>query len=422
MPGIIVVGAQFGDEGKGKITDFLAEKADIVARYQGGNNAGHTVCVKDRTLKLHHIPSGAMHEKKIMIGAGCVIDPRVLVKEIENIQNAGLELSLTIDPRCHVIMPYHNLLDEAEESENGAKIGTTKRGIGPAYADKALRVGVRFEDLVIKERLSQKIGPVFETKKQLLEKVYNMQVPFTKQWVLEEYSALGEKLAQYLGDVSLEVCNAIKAKKTVLFEGAQGTFLDNDFGTYPYVTSSHPLTGGAAIGIGMPINTISRAIGVVKAYTTRVGEGPFPTELHGDEANELREKGKEFGTTTGRPRRVGWLDIPMLRTACRLNGFTELAVTKLDILSEMKELKTCIAYQTPNKKFNFFPYSNKGLENAKAIYKTFSGFTLTGKEKKFKSLPKNAKTYLAFIEKELEVPIRIISVGPEREQTIIARK
>ncbi len=421
MPGLIVVGAQFGDEGKGKITDFLAEKADIVARYQGGNNAGHTVCVKDKTLKLHHIPSGVMQEKKIMIGAGCLIDPRVLIKEIENITQAGINISLTIDPRCHIIMPYHNLLDDVEESDYGGKIGTTKRGIGPAYADKATRTGIRFEDLIVNQRLQDRLDRVFAHKKEILEKIYGIKVPFTKTEVFEEYSELGSRLSQYNGDVSLEVCNAIKAKKTVLFEGAQGTFLDNDFGTYPFVTSSHPLTGGAAIGIGMPINTISRAIGVVKAYTSRVGEGPFPTELHEEQAKELREKGSEYGTTTGRPRRVGWLDIPMLRTATRLNGFTEIAITKLDVLSGISELKACVQYQTERKKFNFFPYSNKGLENAKAAYKKFKGFILSGKEKKFADLPKEAKDYLKFIEKELEIPITIISVGPERNQTIIAK-
>lgn len=423
MPGIIVVGAQFGDEGKGKITDFLAKNADIVARYQGGNNAGHTVCAKETTLKLNHIPSGVLYEKEIMIGAGCLVDPRTLIKEIELIKKAGLRLRLTIDPRCHIIMPYHNLLDEAMESgENVEKIGTTKKGIGPAYADKALRQGIRFEDILNMEILEKKLGNVFEKKKQALEKVFGMKVTFTAQEIAKEYFSLGEKLAGYAGDVSLEVCNAVKKKKTVLFESAQGTFLDNDFGTYPYVTSSHPLTGGAAIGIGMPINNISRAIGVVKAYTSRVGEGPFPTELSGNESDMLREKGNEYGTVTGRPRRVGWLDIPMLRTACRLNGFTELALTKLDVLSGIKQVKAAIAYRTPKIRFRFFPYSNKGLEKAEPVYKTFPGFTLAGREKKFADLPKNAKTYLSFIEKELKTPISLISIGPERSQTIIAKK
>ena len=423
MPGIIVVGAQFGDEGKGKITDFLAEKADIVARYQGGNNAGHTVCAKGKTLKLNHIPSGVMYEKQIMIGAGCLVDPRTLIKELEVIKKAGLKLRLTIDPRCHIIMPYHNLLDEAMESGNhGEKIGTTKKGIGPAYADKALRLGIRFEDILNKEILEKKLDNVFEKKKQALENVYGMKVQFTAREIAEEYFSLGEKLSGYAGDVSLEVCNAIKKKKTILFESAQGTFLDNDFGTYPFVTSSHPLTGGAAIGIGMPINTISRAVGVVKAYTSRVGEGPFPTELLGNESDFLRDKGNEYGTVTGRPRRVGWLDIPMLRTACRLNGFTELAVTKLDVLSGIKEIKAAVAYQTPKIRFSFFPYSNKGLEKAEPVYRTFHGFVLSGMEKKFSDLPKNAKTYLAFIEKELKTPISLISIGPERSQTIIVKK
>lgn len=422
MPGIIVVGAQFGDEGKGKITDFVAKKADIVARYQGGNNAGHTVCVKDKTLKLHHIPSGVMYEKQIMIGAGCLFDPKVLLEEIRDIEKTGIKLSLTIDPRCHVIMPYHILTDEATEGNNTGKIGTTKRGIGPAYADKALRIGIRFEDLIEEERLEKKLGQVFQRKKDLLEKVFETKMNFTKEQILSEYFGYGKKLHQYLGDVSLEICQALSKKKTVLFEGAQGTFLDNDFGTYPFVTSSHPLTGGAAIGIGMGINNINKAIGVVKAYTSRVGEGPFPTELFGSEGDSLREKGGEYGTTTGRPRRVGWLDIPMLRTAVRLNGFTEIAITKLDILSGMREIKVGVAYETEKTRFNMFPYSNKGLENARAVYKNFKGFVLTGKERKYVNLPKNAKTYLSFIQKELKTPITLISIGPERSQTIIVKK
>lgn len=416
---MIVVGSQFGDEGKGKITDFLAQKADLVVRYQGGNNAGHTVSAKGKTLKLHHIPSGVMYEKRILIGAGCVIDPRVLVQELENIRAAGLSISLTIDPRCHIIMPYHNLLDDLEEIGGGEKLGTTKRGIGPAYADKVMRIGIRFEDLINEKRLKEKLGVVFESKKKTLEKVYEIRVPFSMEEVFSDYKKLGGQLLGFVGDVSIDVCTALEENKSVLFEGAQGTFLDNDFGTYPFVTSSHPISSGASVGVGMPLNKIRRIVGVVKAYTTRVGEGPFPTELSGREADELREAGKEFGTTTGRPRRVGWLDLPMLRTACRLNGFTELAITKLDVLGGLKKLLVAVEFEMSGKKFNSFPYSVRLLEKAKVHFKEFEGFELTGKEKSFSGLPKNAQNYLKFVEKELGVPIKIVSVGPEREKTIL---
>jgi len=419
MSGTVVIGSQFGDEGKGKITDFLAEKANLVVRYQGGNNAGHTVSANGITLKLHHLPSGAMYEKKIMIGAGCLIDPRVLILELEKIESEKLKLDLTIDPRCHIIMPYHNLLDDVESVENGEKVGTTKRGIGPAYADKALRIGVRFEDLINEKRLKEKLDAVFETKKNILEKVFGVKVPFSKEEVFSDYKKFGEKLLGFVGDVSIDVCDALQEEKRVLFEGAQGTFLDNDFGTYPFVTSSHPIASGAAVGVGMPLNKIERIIGVVKAYTTRVGGGPFPTELEGKEAHDLREAGKEFGTTTGRPRRVGWLDLPMLRTACRLNGFTELAITKLDVLSGMEKLKVAVEYEMSGKKFNNFPYSTRSLLKAKCYYKEFVGFTLSGEEKTFADLPKEAQNYLKFIETELKVPIKIVSIGKDREKTIL---
>ncbi len=422
MSGTVVVGAQFGDEGKGKITDFLSEKADFVVRFQGGNNAGHTVSANGRTLKFHHLPSGVMYEKHILIGAGCVIDPRVLLQELETIRQVKLKLSLTIDPRCHIIMPYHILLDEMRESGGGEKIGTTKRGIGLAYADKALRVGIRFEDLVNEKRLKERLDAVFEEKKNVLEKVFEVKMPFSKEDVFSDYKKFGEQLAGFLGDVSLDVCNALDGEKNVLFEGAQGAFLDNDFGTYPFVTSSHPLASGAPVGVGIPFNKINRIVGVIKAYTSRVGEGPFPTELLGKEGNDLREKGQEFGTTTGRPRRVGWLDLAMLRTSHRLNGFTELAITKLDILSEMKKIKVAVEYELNGKCFNTFPYSTRALLNAKALYQEFDGFELIGTEKKFSELPKNAQKYLQFIEKELNVPISIVSVGADRDATIIVAK
>ena len=414
---IVVVGSQWGDEGKGKLIDILSEHSDITVRYQGGNNAGHTVVVNGETLKFHLLPSGVVQEKRILIAAGVVLDPRVLEKELSDLK--GKKFDLGIDPRTHIIMPWHNLLDEGrEESRSKTKIGTTKRGIGPAYADKAERIGIRFEDLVEEKILKEKIEEVYPIKKAILEKVYNVKVPFTKENVFEEYNRLGKKFKKYLTDVSLEVCEALD-KKNVVFEGAQGTFLDNDFGTYPFVTSSHPISGGVSTGVGMPLNKIKRIIGIVKAYTTRVGHGPFPTEQENKIGDYLTEKGQEFGTTTGRKRRVGWFDLPMMKTSMRLNGFTELSITKLDVLSGLETVKICTEYDVGGKKINLFPYSNKGIENAKAIYKEFPGFKITGKEKKYSELDPNARKYLEFIEKEIGAPIKIVSIGPGREATIL---
>ncbi|HIH09393.1 MAG TPA: adenylosuccinate synthase [Candidatus Diapherotrites archaeon] len=418
MAGTIVIGAQFGDEGKGKVTDFYSDKADLVVRYQGGNNAGHTVVVAGKTLKFHLLPSGVVQGKRILIGAGVVLDPRVLKKEISDIGSKGMDLG--IDPRTHIIMPWHNLLDEGrEELRTTKKIGTTKRGIGPCYADKAERIGIRFEELVEEKRLQQRIREVFPVKKAILEKVYNIKVPFGENEVFDEYNALGKEFRKYLCDVSLEVCEALENRKEVVFEGAQGTFLDNDFGTYPYVTSSHPISGGVTTGVGMPAAKINRIIGIVKAYTTRVGFGPFPTELTDETGEHLTQKGNEFGTTTGRKRRVGWLDLPMLRTSMRFNGFTELAITKLDVLSGLKKVKVCHSYTVNAKEIKYFPYSNKGLEKAVPNYREFEGFEITGKEKKYSELAKNARAYLEYIEKEIGCPIKLVSVGAGREDTIL---
>jgi len=417
MSGTVVIGSQFGDEGKGKVTDFYGNNADLVVRYQGGNNAGHTVVIGNRILKFHLLPSGVAQGKRILIGAGVVLDPRVLKKEIENFKD---KVDLGIDPRTHIIMPWHNLEDEGREDSRGkTKIGTTKRGIGPAYADKAQRVGIRFEDLVDKNRLAEKIRDIFQVKKAILEKVYELKLPFDESSVLEEYSKLGALFKPMMSDVSLEVCTALDEGKNVLFEGAQGTFLDNDFGTYPFVTSSHPISGGVSTGVGMPLNKIERIIGIVKAYTTRVGFGPFPTELNDEIGNHLVEKGNEFGTTTGRKRRVGWLDLPMMKTSMRFNGFSEIAITKLDVLSGLEKIKVCTSYNVGDKKIDLFPYSNKGLENAVANYEEFEGFKITGKEKNYSDLDENAQKYLGFIEKGMGTPIKLVSIGPEREETIL---
>ncbi|MFH1225388.1 MAG: adenylosuccinate synthetase [Candidatus Diapherotrites archaeon] len=459
LSGTVVIGAQWGDEGKGKVTDFLARDTDIVVRYQGGNNAGHTVVVKGEKISLHHLPSGVVYGKKSMMAAGMVLDPAVLVEEIEKFGDRKC-LDLVIDPRIHIIMPWHKLLDSAEEGNGGnnknnvgvggfgggsgaggannaggfggsvacgsgsnscpGKIGTTKRGIGPCYSDKASRLGVRFEDLIDEKLLREKINEILPLKKKNLEMVHNCAVDFDADSVFAEYSAYGMALAKYAGDVSALVSDALAKGKKVLFEGAQGTFLDIDFGTYPYVTSSHPISGAAAVGVGIPAAKLNRIVGVVKAYSTRVGNGPFPAEMQGRGAEELRSKGAEFGTTTGRPRRVGWFDLCMLRTSQRLNGFTELAITKLDVLSGIRPLKVAVAYELVGKTEKYFPFSAADAEKAKPVYREFSGFTLEkgGKYRRIADLPKGAREYLKFISGEAGVPVKLVSIGADRAETI----
>ncbi|MCX6799050.1 MAG: adenylosuccinate synthase [Candidatus Diapherotrites archaeon] len=419
MPAIVVVGAQFGDEGKGKIVDLLAEKADFVVRYNGGNNAGHTVVVKGKKYKFHLLPSGAIQGKTCCIGAGVALDPRVLKEEL--LQLGGKKILLMIDPRVQVIMPWHNFLDAVAEDVKGKeKIGTTGRGIGPCYADRADRSGIRFCEIVEEKRLRERVEAVFPLKEKILHAVYNSATDsLDKEKIIAEYSALGKEFAGFLQDVSAVASEALEKKNLVLFEGAQGTFLDNDFGTYPFVTSSHPIAGSIFTGVGLGLRKIERVIGVAKAYATRVGGGPFVTELHGALADKIREKGAEFGTTTGRPRRVGWLDLPMLRTAHRLNGFTEIALTKIDVLAGLDEVKVCIAYQNNGEKVKELPADMRCLGDCTPVYKKFGGFEISGKEKSFAQLPKEAKDYIAFIEKELGVPVGIVSVGAEREETII---
>jgi len=419
MPATIIVGTQFGDEGKGKVTDFYADKADLVIRYQGGNNAGHTVVVGDKTYKFHLLPSGLLQGKKCCIGAGVVVDPRVLAKEIEQI-SVEFEVKLAIDPRSQVIMPWHNLLDGAREAAKGdRKIGTTGRGIGPCYEDRASRTGIRFAELVDRKRLGQRVKELFPLKKKILEEVYGAKLDFTEESVLEEYGALGETLAQYLEDVSLEAGKALKEGKLVLFEGAQGTFLDNDFGTYPFVTSSHPIAGGLFTGAGIGLFKDFEVTGIVKAYTTRVGSGPFPTELENELGEKIRQAGQEFGTTTGRPRRVGWLDLVILRTAARLNGLTSIALTKLDVLNGIDKLLVCTEYECNGKKLEEFPIGVEELEKCRPVYSEFEGFEIPAGVKEFGKLPEAAQKYVQFIEKQLGVPIKIVSTGPKRSETIL---
>ncbi len=370
MSCIVVVGMQFGDEGKGKIIDFLAKDADIVARFQGGANAGHTVIVGGKTFKLHQIPSGIISGKEVMLGNGMVIDPEALIQEINFLKQVGLDVSkIVISERAHVVTNAHKELDGKD-----SKIGTTKKGIGPAYTDKVSRKGLRMLDV---------IGNYPEIKK-------------------------------YLADVSYKINDAIIQGKNILLEGAQGTLLDVDHGTYPFVTSSNTVAGGACVGVGISPNKISKIIGVIKAYTTRVGGGPFPTELTDELGEKIRENGKEFGTTTGRPRRCGWLDLVMLKYAKMLNGVDEIMITKLDVLNGLDEIKVCIAYEIGGKEVFELPADTKKLEIAKPIYKTFKGW----KNIEGKTLPTEARDYLSFISKELETPITLVSIGPDRENTI----
>ena len=418
MPGIVVLGAQWGDEGKGKIIDFLGENCSAVVRFQGGNNAGHTVVVGEKTFKFHLLPSGIVREKQCMLGSGVIIDPKVLLQELEKL-NGEMKINLSIDPRCHIIMPYHVLRDGAEEAKAGKKIGTTGRGIGPCYADRASRKSIRFEDLVDERKLKQKLQEIFPIKKEILEKVFGIQVPFSEEQVFKEYSEYGRKLKPFLKDVSIECSHLMQNGSQVLFEGAQGTFLDLSYGTYPFVTSSHPTIGGLFSGVGIGIQGINRIIGVSKAYCTRVGAGPMPTELEGKLADSLREKGKEYGTTTGRPRRIGWLDLVQLNAAKRLNGLTELAITKLDVLSGLKEILVSTHYEFDDKKIDFVPYSTDELDECLPVFKHLNGFALSGKEKSFSELPIEAQDYLKFIESSTKLPIKIVSFGAERTQTLM---
>ncbi len=416
----VIVGLQFGDEGKGKITDFFAGQSDIVARYNGGNNAGHTVVANGKEYKFHLMPSGLAHGKKCFIGAGTVIDPGVLIKEMESFGKKNIDL--VIDPRAQIIMPWHGLLDMASEKNKGAnKIGTTGRGIGPCYSDCAARTGIRFADLIDEKRLHKKIKACFELNKKILEKVYEMDLgnDFSEEKIFGEYAKMGKVLGEFCGDVSLEISRAILAKKEVLLEGAQGTFLDNSFGTYPFVTSSHPTAGAALVGIGLGAKAIDKVIGVAKAYTTRVGEGPFVTELKSELGDRIRKQGNEFGTTTGRPRRVGWLDLVLLRTANRLNGTDKIALTKIDVLSGLEKLKICTEYELGGKKINEVPADAERIFECSPVFKEFHGFKISGTEKSFEELDKNAREYIGFIEKELDTKIFLVSIGAERNQTIL---
>ncbi|MEB3174672.1 MAG: adenylosuccinate synthase [Cyanobacteriota bacterium] len=422
MANVIVIGAQWGDEGKGKITDLLSRSADVVVRPQGGVNAGHTIVVKGQTFKLHLIPSGILYpETECIIGSGTVIDPQILLEEMD--QLAALNVSverLYISQTAHVTMPYHRLLDQASEEKRGEhKIGTTGRGIGPTYADKSERTGIRVVDLMEPETLEKKLAWTINYKNVVLDKLYELP-PLDVDAVMADYLAYAERLRPHVVDSSLKIYEAIKARKNILFEGAQGTLLDLDHGTYPYVTSSNPIAGGACVGAGIGPTMIDRVIGVAKAYTTRVGEGPFPTELSGELNQHLCDRGAEFGTTTGRRRRCGWFDGVIGRYAVRINGLDCLAITKLDVLDELEEIKVCVAYELDGATCDHFPGNAAQFARCRPLYETLPGWQCsTAHCRTLEDLPQKALDYLKFLAELMEVPIAIVSLGASRDQTII---
>ncbi|HEX2937536.1 MAG TPA: adenylosuccinate synthase [Ruminiclostridium sp.] len=422
MPSRVVVGAQWGDEGKGKIIDILASRADVVVRSQGGNNAGHTVESDGKVYKLHLIPSGILYPATpCLIGCGVVVDPKVILEEIDGLESRGVSCAnLHIDPRAHVIMPWHIELDGlSEKARGGSDIGTTRRGIGPCYMDKAERCGIRIYDLVHPDIFAKKAASVCELKNKIIVNVYGSKALDAKK-VIEEYNEYGKRLAKYVSDVSVLAFEAVKAGKNVLFEGAQGALLDIDLGTYPYVTSSHPTAGGAATGTGVGPTCIEEVIGVAKAYTTRVGKGPFPTELLDKKGDEIRNRGHEFGTTTGRPRRTGWFDAVIVRHAVRINGLTSIAINKLDTLSDIPELKICTAYKKPDGSVTKdFPPTLEELADCEPVYESVKGFTGDISScRSFDELPQGAKDYIAEIEKLIGCRVSMVGVGPGRDQNI----
>lgn len=428
MPVTIVIGSQWGDEGKGKIVDLLAPEVDVVARYQGGANAGHTIMWGDKQFVLHLVPSGIFHDgTSCVIGNGVVIDPAALMREIHTIEELGFGVDgrLFISHHAHLIMPYHKAIEEARERYRDAgAIGTTGRGIGPAYVDKFARTGIRVVDLLDRDVLRKKLKTAIEEKNAILRSVYGAD-GLDVEAMIEEYVEFDRQIDPYVKDTTAYLHRALKDGQRVLAEGAQGSLLDVDFGTYPFVTSSHPTAGGCCTGLGVPPTSVDRVIGIVKAYTTRVGNGPFPTELDGSAERDpdglgdvLRRAGQEFGATTGRARRCGWLDLVALKYTAAVNGFTEMAITKLDVLAGMDELRVCTAYRVDGKLTDRFPGDVAQLEAVEPVYETFSGFPDLGDGLSMEGLPRAASDYLRFVEEQLEVPIRVLSTGPKREQTI----
>jgi adenylosuccinate synthase len=430
MPCAVIVGAQWGDEGKGKVVDYYAKDADIVVRYQGGCNAGHTVVVGDEKFKFHLIPSGVVQGKKVIIGNGVVVDLEVLTNEIDDLKSRGIDPDLLISDRAHITLPFHKILDGLEESSRGkSKVGTTKRGIGPTYTDKVSRSGLRMIDLLYDEVLNEKVGMLVEEKQKLLRYIYKSDIVLSRKDILDYCLKFRDKLKKYIGDASLEIHDAIRENKRIILEGAQGTLLDVDHGTYPFVTSSNPTVGGALTGAGIGPKDLNTILGVTKAYTTRVGGGPFPTELTDETGERIREKGKEYGTTTGRPRRCGWLDGVALRYAVRINSLDGLAVTKLDVLGGLEKVRICTAYEVDGKTTKNFPASLIALEKCKPVYEELDGWKDYSQEEwkriakeGYYALPKEVRDYLKKIEEVAGVPIFFISIGSERNSTICLKE
>ncbi len=415
----LVIGTQWGDEGKGKVVDYFAKDADYVVRFQGGNNAGHTIKVGEEVYKLHIVPSGVIQGKIGVIGNGCVIDPEVLIHEIDELIKRGIKPKILISDRANIIMPYHKILDGAEEQYLGdKKIGTTKRGIGPCYSDKVARNGIRTIDLINMDVLSKKLDVILPIKQKIID-AYGIDDKLNKKEILETYVGFGKWLEKFIASTHIELNKAIKSNQNILLEGAQGTMLDVDYGTYPYTTSSHTIAGGSTIGAGIGPRCIDDIIGIVKAYTTRVGEGPLPTELLEETGKHLQQKGHEFGTTTSRPRRCGWLDLVVVKHSCMISGISKIAITKLDVLDGIKTVKICTNYLLDGKKIDFFPANIEEAKRCKPVYKDFKGWSkINTGSTKLADLPKEAQQYLKFIEKEIEVPITIVSVGPGRTETL----
>ncbi len=421
MPATVIVGAQWGDEGKGKIVDLLAQSADLVCRYQGGPNAGHTIIAEGETFKLRHVPSGILAGKTCILGAGCVVDPGVFLDELADLSERGLATEqILVSGNAHLIMPWHIAIDRASERRLGRlQIGTTRRGIGPAYADKAARLGIRVQDLLDAKILRLKIDTALTEKNVWLERVYGVP-PLELEAVSARYRDYAERLRPHVADASLLVDDALRAGKSVLLEGAQGTLLDLDHGTYPFVTSSNPLAGAAATGMGIGPGRIDSVLGVAKAYVTRVGEGPFPTELEGELGRRVRQLGNEFGTVTGRERRCGWLDLVALRYAVRLNGLTALALTKLDVLSALDEIPVCTAYRLRDGSVSTqFPLRQSDFHHCRPVYEVLPGWSVPLEDSEtVEDLPAAARRYVEFIERALGVEISLIGTGRDREQVL----
>ena len=421
MPVIAVIGAQWGDEGKGRIVDLLAQQARVVVRFSGGDNAGHTVVNPYGEFKLHLVPSGIFSSQVVcIIGNGVVINPAVLIDEMDQLNERGVDTTgLFISDRAHLIMPYHILLDGLEEEARGGKaIGTTRKGIGPVYADKAARLGIRAGDLLDKEVLLERLRLVLDYKNIILTKIYGVS-PLSLDEVYRQYCQYGERLAPHIRETTMILEEALNRNEVVLLEGAQGALLDPDFGTYPYTTSSSPLAGGGCLGAGLSPTRISRILGVFKAYCTRVGEGPLPTELKDEIGNSIREQAHEYGTTTGRPRRCGWFDAVAAGFSTRINGFTEAAITRLDVLDILPSLKICVGYKLNEKSIDYFPANVAALEKCQPIYEELPGWQASVRDiRQFKQLPAEARQYIARLEEVISCPVSLISVGPKREQII----